>query len=155
VPMGAAQPPQPLREGEFSDALSLPTDRKAKKSLESAEDLIKEENWAVATHVLQLLLNSKQDLFVEIKRKDAEGKESSQWTSIRLEANRLLGTLPPKGMEVYELQFGGKARELLAEAKKPAEQRGSEELRKKTSAEILAHVAQSYLHTKAGAEAAN
>jgi outer membrane protein assembly factor BamB len=152
VPMGAAQPP---KEGEFTDALSLPTDRKAKKSLESAEDLIKEEDWTKATYVLQSLLNSKQDLFVEIKRVDADDKESKQWTSIRLEANRLLGTLPPKGLEVYELQFGGKARELLSEAKKLPEQRGSEELRQKSSAEILATVAQSYLHTKAGAEAAN
>ena len=83
-----------------------------------------------------------------------DGKETSQWTSIRFEANRLLGTMPPNGLQVYDLQFGGKARDLLAEARKSPDLRSSDELRNQSTVEILADVAQRFLHTKAGSEAA-
>jgi hypothetical protein len=142
------------KEGEFADALTLPTDRKARMSLQAAEDYIGEAAWDQATHVLQLLLNGKEDLFVEVKRSDATGKASSQWTSIRFEANRLLGTMPAEGLQMYEVQFGAKARDLLNEARKAPEQRSSDDLKNQSTIEILAHVAQSYLHTKAGAQAA-
>ncbi len=143
-----------VKEGEFTDALTLPTDRKARKAIEYAEDLMRDGQWADAGHALQILLNSKEDMFVEVQRKGPDGKESSQWTSIRFEANRLLGTMPPNGLQVYELQFGGKARDLLTEARKAPDLRGSEDLKNKSTVEILADVAQRYLHTKAGAEAA-
>ena len=54
---------------------------------QAAGDYIHEADWAGAAHILQLLLNSPEDLFVEIKRQE-DGKEKSQWTSIRYEANR-------------------------------------------------------------------
>lgn len=152
VPANAGGPN--VKEGEFTDALTLPTDRKARKALERAQDLLDESNWSDAAHVAQLLLNSKEDMFVEVKRPGPDGKEHTQWTSIRFEANRLLGTMPPNGLQVYELQFGGKARDLLAEARKSPDQRASDELKTKSAVEILADVAQRFLHTKAGSEAA-
>jgi outer membrane protein assembly factor BamB len=153
VPLARPMDAGAAREGEFADALTLPTDRKARKSLQAAEDYINEAAWDQATHVLQLLLNGKEDMFVEVKRTD-HGKEVSQWTSIRFEANRLLGTMPAEGLQMYEVQFGGKARDLLDEARKAPEQRRSDDLKNQTTIEILAHVAQSYLHTRAGSQAA-
>src|SRR5947209_3766007 len=49
--------------------------------------------------------------------------------------------MPDEGLDVYEVRFGGKARQELEEAKKKGER------------ELLAQVAQRYLHTRAGAEA--
>lgn len=153
-PPQAVSPPAP-KEGEFA-GITLPNDRKAKKSLEAAEDFMREEDWGNAAHVLQGLLNGKEELFVELKRKSSDGKtESNQWTSVRIEANRLIGSMPPNGLQVYEVQFGAKARDLLNEARKLPENRANEEMRQKSTAEILAYVAMHYLHTKAGAEAAN
>lgn len=149
VPAGAALPVAPAPDvgqppdGEFADGVSLPTDRKAKKSIELAEDFIKEEDWSGAAETLQGLLEAKEDLFLQVKRKDAKGKESVQWTSIKAEANRLLGTMPANGLEVYELKYGARAKERLNQAKAKGDR------------QVLAEVAQRYLHTESGAEATN
>src|SRR5690349_3626684 len=78
---GAAAAPAPLPpgpeagpEGEFTDAITLPTDRKAKRSIDLAEDFIKEEDWAGAAETLQGLLDTKEDLFLQVKRKGPDGK---------------------------------------------------------------------------------
>src|SRR5205085_3315763 len=59
------------------------------------------------------------------------------------EANRLIGNMPPKGLEFYQLQYGAQGMALLDEA------------RRKSDPQLLAEVAQKYFHTDAGAEAAN
>lgn len=155
VVLPAPIPPggEPGKDNELTDAISFPKDTKAKKSLDAAEDFIKEGAWGEAAHVLQSLLNKKEDSFVRVVRKAAHGGETPHWVSIRSEANRLLGTMPPNGLQVYELQFGGKAKELLDEAKRAPEERTTDELKQKSAAQILADVAQRYLHTKAGSEA--
>jgi outer membrane protein assembly factor BamB len=122
----------------FSDAITFPTDRKAKTSLNLAEDFIKEQSWGEAARILQSLLESKEDVFVEVQR-DGKPSRASLWR----EANRLIGAMPPKGREFYELQYGARAKARLAEAKA------------KSDPKILAEVALRYLHTDAGAEAAN
>lgn len=130
---------------EMTDALSIPTDRKSQKSMEAAQDLIKEESYGEAAKILQKLLESKEDIFVEVERrsKGPDGKEkvTKQRTSLRVEANRLLGTMPAKGLEFYELQNGARAKADLAKAKNTADR------------QLLAQVAQRYFHTAAGAEA--
>jgi tetratricopeptide (TPR) repeat protein len=144
--------PQPAKPGgpeaakeEMTDALSIPTDRKSQKSIDAAQDLIKEENWAQAANILQKLLESKEDIFVEVERrtKGPDGKEqvTRQRTSLRVEANRLLGTMPAKGLEFYELQNGARAKADLAKAKQTGDR------------QLLALVSQRYFHTAAGAEA--
>ena len=122
----------------FTDAITFPTDRKAKTSLSLAEDFIKEQSWGEAARILQSLLEAKEDVFVEVQR---DGKPSR--TSLWREANRLIGAMPAKGREFYELQYGARAKSRLAEAKA------------KTDPKILAEVALHYLHTDAGAEATN
>src|SRR5947207_10313426 len=144
----ATQPggPEAAKE-EMTDALSMPTDRKAEKQIQAAQDLIKEEKWGEAASILQKLLESKEDIFVEVERrtKGSDGKEqvTKQRTSLRVEANRLLGTMPAKGLEFYELQNGARARGDLTQAKQAGDR------------QLMALVSQRYFHTAAGAEATN
>ena len=52
-------PDAPIGGGKYdevTDAISFPKDTKAKKSLDAAEDFIKEGEWSDAAHVLQSIL---------------------------------------------------------------------------------------------------
>jgi outer membrane protein assembly factor BamB len=126
----------PNKNAGFTDAVTFPTDRKAKRSIEAAADLIKDGQWAEAGQLLQKVLESKEDIFVEVRR-----TEGLHWVSLRTEANRLIGSMPPAGLEFYETLFGGRAKDQLKKAKRNGDPH------------ILAEVAQKYLHTEAGAEA--
>ena len=154
APIGRPRPPAPRlgigvwqggvlideqgSNGAPSDAITFPTDRKAKTSLSLAEDFIKEKSWGEASRILQSLLESKEDVFVEVQR---NGKPTR--TSLWREANRLLGAMPSQGREFYELQYGARARTRLADAKA------------RNDTKVLAEVALRYLHTDAGIEATN
>lgn len=76
-----------------------------------------------------------QDYFV--------GNRGEQGThvSLKIEAQRLIGSMPAKGREWYELQYGAEARQLLEQAAE--------------SGDVLqlTNVARRYFHTKAGYEA--
>jgi outer membrane protein assembly factor BamB len=146
----AAQPPgqgrrfrpgmgfiNPADNGASTEALTFTTDRKAKQSLGAAEDFIKEESWAEASRILQSLLDTKEDVFIEV----AGPKNTVKRVSLRQDADRLLGSLPSKGREFYELQYGPRAKARLAEAMAKGDR------------DILAEVAQRYFHTAAGAQA--
>jgi outer membrane protein assembly factor BamB/tetratricopeptide (TPR) repeat protein len=135
-------PPPPTTEGQFTDAITLPSDRKIKKLLQLAEeDSIKNKAWSEAARLLQSILDNPQDVFVQVRRKGQDNQEKVRWVSAKTEANRLIGTMPAEGLETYEVEYGGRAGSLLAEA------------RKKYDAHLLAEVAQRYFHTRAGAEA--
>src|SRR6267378_230734 len=150
VPPGTTPEEQAKDANDFSHAMTLPTDNKLQKKMEAAQDIINEniknskaETWGEAARLLQSLLDGKEDVFVQVKRKDKAGKEAVHWISVRAEANRLLGTMPSQGKEFYELRYGATARARLDEAKTTS------------NPEILADVARRYQHTKAGAEATN
>jgi outer membrane protein assembly factor BamB len=133
-----AQADDPNKKPAMTDAVSFPTDRKARRSIEKAEDLIQEGAWGEAASVLQKLLDTPEDIFIEVKR-----NQGTHWASLRQEANRLIGAMPPQGRKFYEWQFGARAKARLAEAKANSDP------------EMLAEVAQRYRHTEAGAEATN
>jgi outer membrane protein assembly factor BamB len=120
----------------ITDSVTLPTDRSARRRIEVAEDFIKQELWGEAARVLQTLLDTKEDLFVEVTRNG-----NTHWVSLRREANRLLGGMPPQGRQFYELQFGARAKARLAEA------------RAQSDPKVLAEVAQRFMYTEAGAQA--
>ena len=143
------QPPPPggnpadPSQDMFSEGVTLPTDRRTKTEISSAQDLIRDGEWTKAATVLQSLLDRKEDLFLEVQRKGRDGQETSAWTSVRAEANRLLGTMPADGLQIYELRFGNRAKALLNDAKAAS------------NTQLIAEVALKYLHTEAGAEATN
>jgi outer membrane protein assembly factor BamB len=128
---------------DFGDnsAISLPRDNKLKSQIEAAVDYIREEDWVLATEILQKLVSIKEDVFAKLPRKTPEGKNAEIWTSVRAEANRLIASLPPKGMAFYQLTYGPKAAEMLKEAKAT------------NKPELLALIMRLYLHTTAGGEA--
>ncbi len=130
--------PADSSKNSLTDSITLPTDRKARRSIEVAEDFIKQEMWGEAARVLQTLLDTKEDVFVEVSRND-----KTHWASLRREANRLIGVMPQEGRQFYELQYGARAKTRMNEAKAQSDPK------------ILAEVAQRFMHTEAGAEASN
>src|SRR5262249_36596656 len=98
--------PEP-KEGEFSDAITLPTDRDANSLLKAANECIIEEDWMHACLALQKLLDSKEDAFYEDRKKtkgpDGKETETVRRVSLKAEANRLIGRMPPQGLEHYQL----------------------------------------------------
>jgi tetratricopeptide (TPR) repeat protein len=112
------------------------------KALADAEQLIKKEAWKEAIAILQsLLAPEKEDVFAEIKSKGPDGKEIVRLVSVRLEASRLIGSLPAKGMKTYLEEYEPVAKKLLKEAKKTEKE------------ESYAKLSFQYFHTAAGAQA--
>ena len=112
-----------------------------RKAINLARDCVKDKAWEEAVTALQAMLDNKEDHYVQVRDRDAAGKETMRWTSVKFEANNLIGSMPEDGLQVYDLRFGGKAKAMLDDAKK----RGDREL--------LAETAQRYCHTRAGIEA--
>jgi tetratricopeptide (TPR) repeat protein len=144
-PLPANVPPSPSpKKGQSASmysAIKLVEKSEYRQFINVARDCIKDKAWNDAVTALQSILDNKEDFYVQVKERDAHGREVSRRTSVKFEANNLLGSIPKEGLEVYEVRFGGKARHLLDEA------------RRKGDWEQLADVAQRFLHTKAGAEA--
>jgi hypothetical protein len=118
------------------------TDDKGTKKLAAAQDYIKEESWAKAARILQSLLDAEQDSFVQLPHTAPADNQIPTWVSVKAEANRLLGTLPAKGLQEYEWLYGPVGATLLKEA------------REKNSDLLLAEAARRFLWTQAGGEAA-
>lgn len=125
---------------QFSTLVGLPTDRDQERKLEAIRDYIQTGDFREVTQALQDILDHPQDCFVPVAR-ESSGQKTVAWVSARVEANRLLGSLPAKGRQVYEVLSGGKAGAMLKEARASGRER-------------LAEVVRRYLHTTAGTEAA-
>ncbi len=105
-------------DGFENSGLSLPKDEKGlREKIKAAVDYIDDKNWAIAIPHLQKLVDMPEDVFVKIPVKSPDGKESVKHISAKSEAYRLIGSLPKEGMEFYKLTYGGKAQEMLREAK--------------------------------------
>jgi outer membrane protein assembly factor BamB len=128
---------------EFGEGISLPKDNQLSSKIEAAHDYIATEDWKQATELLQHLIEIPADVFAQLPRKAADGKETKIWTSVRGEAKRILATLPRKGMEFYKLTYGPTAEELLKKARETGDPTK------------LAEVMRRFLYTDSGGEAAN
>jgi outer membrane protein assembly factor BamB len=143
-PAGAPKTPAGVSGGDPSQfsGIKLVEKSEYRQFINAARNCIEDKEWNDAVTALQVILDNKEDFYVQVKERDrATGQESVRWTSVKFEANNLLGSMPDEGLNVYEVRFGGKARQDLEEAKKTGDR------------ELLAQVAQRYLHTRAGAEA--
>ena len=129
-------------EVEISDNLVLRADGKAARALRAAEGAIELQAWEAAIEILQALLDQEEDVFVKLSRKDEKGQVTVAWVSRHAMANRLIGSMSAKGLEVYEQTFGPEAAAVLDQARKAKDDR-----------KLLADVAVRYQHTRAGAEA--
>jgi outer membrane protein assembly factor BamB/tetratricopeptide (TPR) repeat protein len=138
----APEGPAGLRGGSESDGLSLLKDERGlKDKIKAAVDYIEEKNWAIAIPHLQKIVDLPSDVLVNLPRKNPDGKETFAWTSARIEANRLIATLPKAGLEFYKLTYGAESLALLKKAKASGDPA------------LLAEVMKRFAHTDAGAEA--
>src|SRR5262249_48955488 len=108
-------PPGPKAPPRFSQLVSLPASDELEGQLEAAPSYSRAGRWAEAIRALQAVLENPEDSFVCVRRPGPGGKDVLAWVSARAEANRLLGTLPTAGREVYEINHGGQAALLLNE----------------------------------------
>jgi outer membrane protein assembly factor BamB len=122
-------------------AIKLTEKSEYRRFIEVARDCIKGKEWNDAVTALQVILDNKEDFYVQVRDKDARGNEFLRWTSVKYEANNLLGSMAEDGLNVYELRFGAKARAMLEEAKAKGDR------------DLLGEVGQRFLHTLAGIEA--
>jgi outer membrane protein assembly factor BamB len=131
-----------VRDGFENSGLSLPKDEFGfKDKIKAAVDYIEEKDWATAVPHLQKMIDLKQDFTVKVTGKGPDGKETARYASVKSEAYRLIGSLPPAGMAYYKLTFGGQAQEMLNKAKAT------------TNMELLGEIIRRFPFTDAGTEA--
>ncbi|MSQ93449.1 MAG: hypothetical protein EXR98_02710 [Gemmataceae bacterium] len=143
-PIKGTPPPVDMSGGKAAglSSVKILEDSRVRQVINVGRDCIKDEVWGQAVEALQAILNDKKDYYVQVTENDATGKPTvPRWTSAKFEANNLIGSMKPQGLETYETAYGGKAKTDLDEAKKNGD------------ALLLADVAQRYCHTRAGIEA--
>lgn len=122
-------------------SIKILEDSRFRQVVNVGRDCIKDKEWNQAVQALQAVLNEKTDNFVQITETDASGRENARWTSVKFEANNLIGSMLIEGLQTYEVAYGAEAKGLLDEAKRAGNN------------EALKEVAQRFRHTKAGIEA--
>jgi outer membrane protein assembly factor BamB/tetratricopeptide (TPR) repeat protein len=139
-----AFPPDPIMGGGSASGFSsvkIVEDSRLRRIINVGRDCIKDADYKQAVEALQAVLNEKKDFYVQVHETDAFGKETPRWTSVKFEANNLIGSMPLEGLAVYELQHGGDAKTLLDEAKSKGDR------------DLLFDIAHRFCHTSAGIEA--
>src|SRR5258708_7060668 len=109
--------PRPTDSASEFYGFDLPNEEALKDRLKEIGVFIKVEDWAKAIDRLQDLLDRTDDLFAPADRNDASGKATKHMVNVRAEASRIVGTLPPKGLDYYKVTFGPPAAEALKTAK--------------------------------------
>ncbi|QJW93535.1 outer membrane protein assembly factor BamB family protein [Frigoriglobus tundricola] len=122
-----------------------PYERDARRRLEAARDYLNVKDpanikWGEVCGFLQQILDSKSDSFFDVKY-TAGGKTHVNRISVKTEANRIIATFPPEGLQFYQQSQGANAAALLDDAVKA-----------NYDIAILADLSQRYFHTRAGAE---
>ncbi len=135
------------KDDEDVTNIFLPAPRGLRQQLTRARQALEEEQYGEAVDLLGQLLASpevgadaqngvgEQDYFM------GSSSEPGPRISLKTEAQRLLGGMPDKGRDLYELKFGADARQLLDTA---LETRDIQQ---------LIEVTRRYFHTQAGYEA--
>jgi len=112
-----------------------PPDRRDLQRLSQAKELIAKGRYGEAVQYLGAILDGSEDYFFQPRQ------NKTTRCSLKNEAIRLIGQMPREGRELYELQYGSRARQLLEEATAAGDAQG------------LAEVSRRFFHTRAGYEA--
>src|SRR5438128_12599243 len=140
-PAGMGPPGESGGTSTQYSAIKLTEKSEYRQFINVARDCIKDKAWNDAVTALQAILDNKEDYYVQVRDRDPKGNEVLRWTSVKYEANNLRGSMADDGLDVYELRFGTKARNLLEDAKSKGDR------------DLIGEVAQRFLHTQAGIEA--
>ena len=120
---------------EAAESIFMPAERSLLMLLDRTHLLIDEGRYAEAVRCLDTILGGTEDYFFKPDR------DAPVHRSLKSEARRLLGSMPSRGLESYELQYGAIAR------------RGLNEAVESGNIDLVAEVARRYFHTVAGYEA--
>lgn len=132
----AAAPTTVGENGEVIENTVFRTpDRTLLQRLAKSESLIQERRYAEAVEMLGGILEQPEDYFFRPDRNDPRSR------SMKGEARRRLGLLPPEGRDAYELQYGVKAGQMLDTAIETGDETA------------LAETSRRYFHTAAGLRA--
>lgn len=96
-------------------ASELPIDKTAAEKFAKAQQAIQKKDWKTAVTILQRFLTYESPGFLPVERTDNNGKKYKVFVNVRVEADRLIGTLPKEGLSAYQLLYEPKAKELLKE----------------------------------------
>lgn len=134
---GRARGQRVVRRGDISGSIVLQEDRELRRKLDGIRRTMEEGRTAEAARYLGTLLQDPgtRDFFI------ASNDEDRSRRSFKAELQRLISTLPPEGLQAYELQFGAAARKLLQTAVAEG------------NAQALEELASRYYHTEASAQA--
>lgn len=114
-------------------------DRETLKQLKDAQLLIEKERFGEAVRILGTILSSPDDSFFPAESATPEGRVEIR--GLHDEAEQILGALPDRAIELYELQFGAQAKQLLEKAMTEGNTRAP------------ADISRRFFYTAAGAEA--
>lgn len=122
-----------------------PYDRDHKRRLEGVRDYLNVNNpantkWGEVCGFLQFILDSKSDSFFDVKQKVGDAVRVHR-ISVKTEANRIISTFSPEGLQFYQQANGAAAAQLLDEA-----------IKANYDLAALSDLSQRYFHTRAGAE---
>ena len=124
--------------GAMSSILPEP-DRETINRLMDAKFLIDKERFGEAVQILGDILSLPNDSFFTPEGGSKEGGKKIR--GLHDEAEQILGALPLRAMELYELQFGSQAKQLLEKSLREGNSHGP------------ADVSRRFFYTKAGMEA--
>jgi len=110
-------------------------DRTVLRLLGKARQLLGQDRYAEAVRCLGAILDSPEDYFFQPEKTDPV------YRSLKSEAQRLLGEMPRRGRQLYELQYGARARRMLRDAAAAGD------------TFELGEVSRRFFHTQAGYEA--
>jgi outer membrane protein assembly factor BamB/tetratricopeptide (TPR) repeat protein len=122
-----------------------PYERDHKRRLEGVRDYLNVKDpanikWNEVCSFLQQILDSKSDSFFDVKYKVGDTTRINR-ISVKTEANRIIATFSPEGLQFYQQAQGGNAAQLLEDARKA-----------NYDLAMLSDLSQRYFHTRAGAE---
>ncbi len=105
-----ADPRDGAAKADLEDNVFMRADRLTLQRLEDAQRLLSEHRIGEAVRYEGDILEGKEDFFLQ------PDKNSPVYRSLKTEVQRLIMQMPPEGRELYELQYGARARSALEEA---------------------------------------
>src|SRR4051812_6871167 len=70
-----------VQPAQFS-AIKLEVNPEFRKIINGVRDAFRDKEWNVGVKALQDILDSKEDFYVQVREKDANGAETLRWTSV-------------------------------------------------------------------------
>ena len=126
---------KPVAQQEDIQNVFLPPDRPTLRKLTQSRKLIEDGQYDQAVRLLGDILEEPEDYFFRPDEK------TTVFRSLKAEAERLIGQMPRKGRDMYELQYGAQAQKMLTDAL------GSGDVSR------LAEISRRFFHTSGGYQA--